>query len=74
MTDLNSKGIEDFKIPNEKISDLDDLLKKITPQKTPLKISQPDNYFGFNPTYNHTLTKTYNTDRKSTRLNSSHTS
>lgn len=62
MTDLNSKGIEYFKIPNETFTNLDYLLKKLTPQKPQLRVSQPDNYFSsFNPSSNYTLQKDYNT-------------
>ncbi len=66
MIDLNNKGVEEFKFQNSQLRDIDVLLKnienKITPQKPQLRVSQPDNYFSsFNPTYNHTLTKNYNT-------------
>lgn len=49
----------------EEIINIDGLLSKtenkINPSKPILKVSQPDNYFSYNPTYNYTLYKNYNT-------------
>ena len=65
ITEFNNRTLERFKFPECYFKNLDYYKENyIIPktQKPILRVSQPDNYFSsFNPTYNHTLSKTYNT-------------
>lgn len=61
MTDFNSRNIDKFKFPESIFKNLDYYKENIIIQKPVLRVSQPDNYFSYNPTYNYTLSKNYNT-------------
>ena len=61
MADFNSRNIDKLKFPEKMFKNLDYYKKNYIIPKPILRIIQPDNYFSYNPTYNYTLSKNYNT-------------